>query len=86
MEQPDDFQWNRRGGDNLAFGAGAHECLGTAVGKMVGATLYRTLAARCESIWVSQGKDNPQFIPSLPILGVESVRMFAKPIQRTGPR
>jgi len=86
MDQPNDFQWNRRKDDNIAFGVGAHDCLGYPIGKMVGTMLYRTLAERCESIWVSPGKDNPKFIQSLPILGVESVRLFAEPIQCTGQR
>jgi cytochrome P450 len=86
MEQPDHLMWNRRAGDALAFGVGAHGCLGTAVGRMIGGTLYRTLAARCQSLRASPGKDDPQFITSLPILGVESVRLFAEPAQRTGSR
>ena len=79
VEQPNDLLWNRQGGDDLAFGVGAHGCLGTAVGKMVGATLYRIMAERCSALRASPGMDDPQFIPSLPILGVQSVRLFGEP-------
>ncbi|HWO33701.1 MAG TPA: cytochrome P450 [Candidatus Acidoferrum sp.] len=82
IEQPDEFLWNRHVSDDLAFGVGAHGCLGTAVGKMIGGTLYRTLAERCTSLQASPGKDDPQFIPSLPILGIQSVRLFGEPAQR----
>jgi cytochrome P450 len=86
MEHPDDLLWHRRLGDDLAFGVGAHGCLGTAVGKMVGGLLYRLLAERCSSLRVSPGKDDPQFIPALPILGVQSVRLSGEPAHGTHSR
>jgi hypothetical protein len=37
------------------------------------------VAERCEQLWATPGLDNPPFIPSQPILGVQSVRLFARP-------
>ena len=78
LERPDEVVWDRNYSDDLAFGVGAHGCLGTALGKLVGCTLFRTLAVRCKSLQASPGMDDPTFIRSLPILGVESVRLFAQ--------
>lgn len=79
IEAPDEMQLHRKRGEDLSFGLGAHGCLGTAVGKMVGRTLFRSLAARCRSLRASPGPEDPSFIRSLPILGVESVHLFAEP-------
>jgi len=81
IERPDEMLWHRIKREDLAFGVGAHGCLGTAVGKMIGRMLYRTLTMRCQRLRASPGVHDPRFIPSLPILGVESVRLFAE--QRT---
>lgn len=86
LDQPDDLVWHRKKLDDLAFGVGPHGCLGSALGKMVGRTLYRSLAERCHSLQVNPEKDNPQVIASLPILGIESVRLFAEPGRRGNRR
>jgi cytochrome P450 len=77
LERPDELVCHRKIGEDLAFGVGAHGCLGTAVGKMIGRTLFRTLALRCRSLRANPDFDD--FIPSLPILGIASVRLFAEP-------
>jgi cytochrome P450 len=77
LERPDELVCHRRIGEDLAFGVGAHGCLGTAVGKMIGRTLFRKLALRCSSLRANPEFDD--FIPSLPILGIASVRLFAEP-------
>jgi len=79
LEHPDELSWHRRRGEDLAFGVGPHGCLGTAIGKLVGRTLFRSVVSNCESLRVTPGPDNPPFIPSQPILGIESVRLFAVP-------
>lgn len=79
LERPGELVWHRKVGEDLAFGVGAHGCLGTAVGKLIGRTLFRTLARQCKSLRASPGPDDPSFIPSLPILGIASVRLFADP-------
>ena len=82
VARPDEPDLNRKQGDDLSFGVGAHGCLGTALGKMVGRALFRSLAERCRSLHAHPGPEDPRFIPSLPILGVESVRLFAEAAER----
>jgi cytochrome P450 len=79
LESPDEVVWNRPGSDDLAFGVGLHGCLGMAVGKMVGTTLYRKLAERCRVLHATPGPDELSFIPSLPILGIQSVGLSGEP-------
>ena len=79
LERPHELVWERGPQEDLAFGVGPHGCLGTAVGRLVGRTLFETLAARCEWLEATPGPDSPSFVPSLPILGVEAVRLRAQP-------
>jgi len=79
LAQPDEFLWQRPRTEDLAFGVGPHGCLGTAIGRLVGRTLFQTLAGRCRSLRATPGLDSATFIPSLQILGVENVRLFAEP-------
>lgn len=82
LERPDALMWDRHPGHDLAFGVGAHGCLGSAVGRLVGQTLYRILAVRCQLLRAEPTMGDPVFIPSLPILGIEAVRVFAEPDPR----
>jgi cytochrome P450 len=77
LERPDELSWDRAVREDLAFGVGTHGCLGTAVGRLIGRMLYMTLAENCKSLSATPGEEY-SFIPSLPILGVESVRLQAQ--------
>lgn len=79
LERCDELLLQRRRGEDLAFGVGPHGCLGTAVGKLVGRTLFRSVVANCASLRATPGLDDPPFIASQPILGIQSVRLFAQP-------
>jgi pimeloyl-[acyl-carrier protein] synthase len=76
------FQWGRKAPSRLAFGVGAHGCLGTAVGRMVGRSLFKTLAEECSSLRATPSVTDAEFIPSLPILGVRDLRIYAEPDHR----
>ena len=80
FQNADQFEWRRHPRSYLAFGVGPHGCLGIAVGRLIGTVLFRLLATNCSSLSTTPGKDNAVFIPSLPILGIESVMLFAKPV------
>jgi Cytochrome P450 len=81
LERPGEALLDRKGGERTAFGVGAHGCMGTAIGLLVGRLLFRSVATRCERIWATPGED-PRFIPSMPILGIDGVRLFAEPVRR----
>jgi cytochrome P450 len=86
FERPDDFRWDRRNPARLAFGVGAHGCLGAAAGTMVGQTLFRVLAERCSHLQSSPSESRMDYVGSLPILGIQDVRLSAIEAPERSPR
>lgn len=76
---PDDLRWDRSGSRSIAFGIGPHGCLGGALGMLVGRVLFELLASECVALRATPDIENTRFIPSLPILGFEDVRIHAEP-------
>lgn len=76
---PDDFRWDRGRRGSLAYGAGRHGCLGERLGALVGRTLFESLSERCESVRAAPNIERASFVPSLPILGFDAIRLFASP-------
>jgi cytochrome P450 len=79
LKQPDEFRWDRSSPESMAFGAGPHGCLGGAVGELVGRLLFESLCQRCADLRVTPTLGGARFVPSLPILGFDEVRLFATP-------
>lgn len=77
--RPDNLRWDRSIRDSLAFGVGPHGCLGGALGTDVGRTLYYSLSTKCRTVRTTPHINAASFIPSLPILGIDDVRLFAEP-------
>lgn len=77
FQNPGDFRWDRRNPARLAFGVGAHGCLGAAVGTMVGQILFGVLAERCARLQSGPSESDMEFVGSLPILGIKDVRLTA---------
>jgi cytochrome P450 len=80
VADPDQVRWDRSGRESMAFGIGPHGCLGGALGMLVGRILFRSLCTRCTRIRVTPDLGRASFIPSLPILGIEDVRLYAEPV------
>jgi cytochrome P450 len=78
-DHPDEFRWGRGRRSNLAYGAGPHGCLGGGLGALVGRVLFESLGERCASVRATPSVEEARFVPSLPILGIEGVRLFASP-------
>lgn len=76
---PGEFRWDRETREDLAYGVGPHGCLGTAVGRLVGRSLFESLIAHCASIEATPGLEDVDFVASLPMLGVADVRVWATP-------
>jgi len=84
FQDADTYRWGRSEGQSLAFGTGPHDCMGTAVGKAVGTTVFEVLATRCSELRSTPSEADAEFIPSIPILGIYSPRIYAVPAE--GPR
>jgi cytochrome P450 len=84
FQDADTYRLGRSEGQSLAFGTGPHDCMGTAVGKAVGTTVFEVLANRCSQLRSTPSEADAEFIPSIPILGIDSPRLYAVPAD--GPR
>jgi cytochrome P450 len=73
------YSLGRKEGQSLAFGTGPHDCMGAAVGKAVGSTVFEVLSTRCSQLRSTPSEADAQFIRSIPILGIDSPRIYAVP-------
>lgn len=78
-EHPDEFRWGRDRHASLAYGVGRHGCLGAGLGALVGRALFESLSERCASLTATPNLEEAGFVPSLPILGIDGVRLFGSP-------
>ncbi|MFT3765615.1 MAG: cytochrome P450 [Minicystis sp.] len=81
--RPDEFDLERRPNKHLAFGLGAHACLGASVGRLTSFAVFEALLSRCDRLWTTADMMDPKWTPSLPILGLDSVPVFAEPDSKT---
>lgn len=70
FEAPYEFRVDRKGSKQLAFGFGAHVCLGQHLARMEMKALYRELLARVESIELA---GEPKYIHSTFVGGLKSL-------------
>lgn len=78
-DHPDDFRWGRGRRASLAYGAGRHGCLGGGLGGLVGRVLFESLSELCETLRATPNIEQARFVPPLPILGIEGVRLYGSP-------
>jgi hypothetical protein len=80
---PDAFVWNRSPRSHLGFGTGAISCLGSSLARLIGTTVVSTLIARCSTLHASAPAESPEWTPSLAILGLSELQLFADEDRRT---
>ena len=76
FDQPDKFIVDRRPNRHLAFGHGAHHCLGNLLAKMEMRHLYEELFSRIESVELNGG---PKLIHSTFVSGLKTMPVRIKP-------
>ncbi|MFF3955056.1 cytochrome P450 [Streptomyces sp. NPDC001890] len=71
--EPDTFDIRRDARGHLAFGHGAHFCLGAPLARMEGRIAIRTLLERCPSLAPDAGAEEWEWIPGMLIRGVRGL-------------